>query len=100
MNAVEPNSERNQTLHHSRRVLLIEDDLEMADEIRAELGDHGYEVRHAASGLDGATQAESGMADLLIVDRMLPELDGLAIIKRVRERKLQTPVLVLSALAT
>ena len=43
-------------------------------------------------------QAESGMSDLLIVDRMLPELDGLAIIKRVRERNLRTPVLVLSAL--
>src|ERR1700712_438448 len=98
MNSVGPNSAGSQTPHHSRRILLIEDDLEMAEEIRGELGDHGYEVRHAASGLDGAAQAESGTSDLLIIDRMLPELDGLAIIKRVRERNLQTPVLVLSAL--
>jgi len=70
----------------------------MADEIRNDLVDHGYTVRHAASGLDGAAQAESGMSDLLIIDRMLPELDGLAIIKRVRDRNLTTPVLVLSAL--
>jgi two-component system OmpR family response regulator len=80
------------------RILLIEDDLEMADEIRGDLVDQGYEVRHAAAGLDGAAQAESGACDLLIVDRMLPELDGLAIIKRVRDGNLQTPVLVLSAL--
>ena len=75
------------------RVLLIEDDLEMADEILSELADHGYDVCHAASGLDGAALAESGMSDsdLLIVDRMLPELDGLAIIERVRERSLRTP---------
>jgi two-component system, OmpR family, response regulator len=98
MDAVGANPGGNQAPHHGRRVLLIEDDLEMAEEIRGELGDHGYEVRHAASGLDGSAQAERGMSDLLIIDRMLPELDGLAIIKRVRERNLQTPVLVLSAL--
>jgi two-component system OmpR family response regulator len=98
MKSVEPISDGSDTPRLGRRVLLIEDDLEMADEIRAELGDHGYEVRHTASGLDGAAQAESGLSDLLIIDRLLPELDGLAIIRRVRERNLQTPVLVLSAL--
>ena len=98
MDEVGVNSGGNQTPHHSRRVLLIEDDLELAEEIRGELGDHGYEVRHAASGLDGAAQAESGTSNLLIVDRMLPELDGLAIIEQVCERDRQTPVLVLSAL--
>jgi two-component system, OmpR family, response regulator len=98
MKSVELDSDGSHTPHPVQRVLLIEDDLEMADEICGELQDHGYEVRHAASGLDGAAQAESGLSDLLIVDRMLPGLDGLAVIKRVRERKLQTPVLVLSAL--
>jgi two-component system OmpR family response regulator len=98
MKAVGPNQDGSHTPRHGRRVLLIEDDLEMANEILSELADHGYDVCHAASGVDGAEQAESGMSDLLIVDRMLPELDGLAIIKRVRERNLRTPVLVLSAL--
>jgi two-component system OmpR family response regulator len=77
---------------------LIEDDLEMAEAIRSDLTDSGYDVVHAASGPDGAAQAERGLSDLLIVDRMLPGLDGLAIIKRLREQNLKTPVLVLSAL--
>jgi two-component system, OmpR family, response regulator len=83
---------------NGRRILLIEDDLEMADAIRSDLLDHGYEVRHAATGPDGQAQAESGMSDLLIVDRMLPGLDGLTIIERVRERNTHIPVLILSAL--
>jgi two-component system OmpR family response regulator len=82
-----------------RRILLIEDDLAMAHEILGDLSDLGYEVRHAVSGLTGAAQAESGTADLLIVDRMLPELDGLAIIKRLRGADSHTPVLILSALS-
>jgi two-component system, OmpR family, response regulator len=92
------NPDASQAPRHGRRILLIEDDLEMAEAISSDLIDHGYDVRHAASGLDGAAQAETGTSDLLIVDRMLPGLDGLAIIKRVRERNLHTPVLVLSAL--
>lgn len=83
---------------HGRRILLIEDDHEMAKEIRDELVDRGFQVEHAATGLDGAAKAESGRSDLLIVDRMLPELDGLSIIRRVRAKNLDTPALVLSAL--
>ncbi len=81
-----------------RRILLVEDDLEMANEIRHDLSDQGYDVRHAATGRDGETQAMDGSLDLVIVDRMLPELDGLSIIERLRQANRQTPVLVLSAL--
>ncbi len=81
-----------------RRILLIEDDLEMADVIRSDLTDLGHDVQHAASGTEGAELAAAGSAELLIVDRMLPGLDGLAIIERLRAANLQTPVLVLSAL--
>jgi two-component system OmpR family response regulator len=81
-----------------RRILLVEDDMEMAGEIRHDLTDQGYEVSHAATGPEGAEQAMSAGLDLLIVDRMLPGLDGLAIIEKLRQAERQTPVLVLSAL--
>jgi two-component system OmpR family response regulator len=98
MNVTGPTADPNQTPRHGRRILLIEDDLEMADAIRSDLVDHGFDVLHAATGPDGMAQAESGTSDLLIIDRMLPGLDGLTIIQRMRERNLHTPVLVLSAL--
>ena len=81
-----------------RHILLVEDDLEMASEVLGELTEQGYEVHHAATGPEGARLALEGVFDLLIVDRMLPELDGLVIIEQLRAADRQTPVLVLSAL--
>jgi two-component system OmpR family response regulator len=80
------------------KVLLIEDDKDTADEIRAELGDRGFEVDWAANGIEGLDKARSGGADAMIVDRMLPGMDGLTIIEAIRHDGLRTPVLVLSAL--
>jgi two-component system OmpR family response regulator len=80
------------------RVLLIEDDKETADEIRAELGDSGLEVAWAANGVEGLDKARSGEAEAIIVDRLLPGMDGLAIIEALRHEGVRTPVLVLSAL--
>jgi two-component system OmpR family response regulator len=80
------------------RVLLIEDDKETADEIRAELGHRGFEVDWAANGVEGLDKARSGGAEAMIVDRMLPGMDGLTIIEALRHQGLRTPVLVLSAL--
>jgi two-component system OmpR family response regulator len=80
------------------RLLLIEDDKETADEIRAELGDHGFEVDWAANGIEGLDKARSGRAGALIVDRQLPGMDGLTIIEALRHEGMRTPVLVLSAL--
>jgi two-component system, OmpR family, response regulator len=81
-----------------QRLLLIEDDKETADEIRAELGDHGFEVDWAANGIEGLDKARSGRAGALIVDRLLPGMDGLTIIEALRHEGMRTPVLVLSAL--
>jgi two-component system OmpR family response regulator len=83
-----------------RRVLLIEDDAGTACEIIGELADRGFAVAHAANGTDGLAQARVGEADVLIVDRLLPGLDGLSLIERLREENLRTPVLVLSALGS
>src|SRR5580704_189180 len=80
------------------RLLLIEDDKETADEIAAELGDRGFDVSWAGDGIDGLAKARSGGADAMIVDRLLPGMDGLTIIETLRSEGIRTPVLVLSAL--
>jgi two-component system OmpR family response regulator len=79
-------------------VLLIEDDKETAQEIRDELGDRGYVVDWAADGIEGLDKARSGGADVVVVDRMLPGMDGLTIVEAMRDEGVRTPVLVLSAL--
>jgi two-component system, OmpR family, response regulator len=79
-------------------VLLIEDDLEAARLLLKGLLDAGYRVDHAADGREGLTRATEGGFDLIVTDRMLPHVDGLAIIERLRRKGIGTPVLVLSAL--
>jgi two-component system OmpR family response regulator len=80
------------------RLLLIEDDKETADEIGAELRDRGFDVSWAANGIEGLDKARSGEADVMIVDRLLPGMDGLTIIETLRDEGNRAPVLVLSAL--
>jgi two-component system, OmpR family, response regulator len=80
------------------KVLLIEDDPETAREIKAELVERGFEVEWAATGVEGLDKARAGDADALIVDRLLPGIDGLTIIEVMRQERVRTPVLVLSAL--
>jgi two-component system OmpR family response regulator len=80
------------------KLLLIEDDKETADELRAVLGDRGFDVDWAATGIEGLDKARSGRAEALIVDRLLPGMDGLTIIEALRHEGMRTPVLVLSAL--
>jgi two-component system OmpR family response regulator len=83
----------------STRVLVIEDDPETAGEIVAELSSHGFEVDWAATGSAGMARAGSGNYDVMTVDRLLPEVDGLTIVENIRASGIKTPVLVLSALA-
>jgi two-component system OmpR family response regulator len=80
------------------KVLLIEDDHETAQEITAELVHRGFDVDWAATGIAGLDKARAGEADAMIVDRLLPGVDGLTIIEVVRQERVRTPVLVLSAL--
>jgi two-component system OmpR family response regulator len=82
------------------RLLLIEDDKETADEIRSELGERGFDVDWAANGIEGLDKARSGTAEAMIVDRLLPGMDGLTIIEALRQEGVRTPVLVLSALGS
>jgi two-component system OmpR family response regulator len=80
------------------KVLLIEDDSETAEEITAELSDRGFEVEWSANGIEGLDKARSLRPDAMIVDRLLPGMDGLTVIEALRKEQVRTPVLVLSAL--
>ncbi len=80
------------------KVLLIEDDSETAGEIVAEFVERGFEVDWAATGIEGLDKARKGEADAMILDRLLPGVDGLTILEVARKEQVRTPVLVLSAL--
>lgn len=81
------------------KVLLIEDDDQTAHEIIAELVHRGFHVERTATGTMGLEKARRAVEqDVIIVDRLLPEIDGLTIIETLRRDQVRTPVLVLSAL--
>jgi two-component system OmpR family response regulator len=80
------------------RILVVEDDPQVAAYVTKGLQESGYAVDHAADGQEGLRLATGQDYDAMIVDRMLPALDGLSIIKAVRGMGRQTPVIVLSAL--
>jgi two-component system OmpR family response regulator len=81
-------------------LLLIEDDTEAARFLVKGLRESGYSVDHAADGREGLFRATEGQFDLVVTDRMLPHIDGLAIIELMRRKGIATPVLVLSALGS
>jgi DNA-binding response OmpR family regulator len=81
------------------RVLTIEDDTVTAREIVAELTRRGLAVDWADNGRVGFERARDGDYDAITLDRMLPELDGLVLVTRLREAGVQTPVLMISALS-
>ena len=80
------------------RLLLVEDDRLSADYLVKALGESGHVVEPVADGAKGLERAKSEEYDLLIVDRMLPGLDGLSLIEKLRLSGDDTPVLIVSAL--
>jgi len=79
------------------RILLIEDDLSIANFIRKGLREAGYVVDHASDGIQGLDFALNDSYDIGVFDLMLPKLDGLSIIESMRKRKINMPVIILSA---
>jgi two-component system, OmpR family, response regulator len=79
------------------RLLLIEDDQHIASFIADGLKQAGFAVDHAADGVSGLTMALTMPYDAAIVDLMLPRLDGLSLIDQLRQNRLNTPILILSA---
>ncbi|WP_428508756.1 heavy metal response regulator transcription factor [Roseateles sp.] len=78
------------------KLLVIEDEIKLAEYLRKGLGEEGYVVDVAHSGIDGLHMATEADYDLLVLDGMLPGIDGLAVLAALRQSK-QTPVLMLTA---
>ena len=82
------------------KLLVVEDDRETAAYLVKGLAESGYTVDHADDGRDGLFLATSGNYDAMVLDRMLPGLDGLALLGAVRGGGIRTPALILSALGS
>ena len=80
-----------------KRVLLVEDDAHIAELLRMHLRDEGYAVVHAADGHAGLRELERGQWDALVLDLMLPGIDGLEICRRARAMARYTPIIIISA---
>jgi two-component system OmpR family response regulator len=82
----------------SGRILVVEDDDRLAEYIAQGLAEQNYTVDRAAKGRDGLFLATDSEFDVVILDRMLPGMDGLAVLKAMRAAEVTTPVIILSAL--
>ena len=83
-----------------RKILLLEDDRDTAAYLVRGLAEEGHNVEHVVDGRDGLFRASDGSYDLIILDRMVPALDGLSVLRALRAANVLTPVLTLSALAS
>lgn len=80
------------------KILLIEDDFLLCESLRFHFEKKGISLTACNDGLSGYTTAVNHSFDLIILDRMLPDMDGLAILKNLRNRQISTPVIFLTAL--
>jgi two-component system OmpR family response regulator len=83
----------------SRRILVVEDDGDTRDYLAKGLRETGYTVEATASGREGLMHAINGGFDALVLDRMLPDLDGLSMLKSVRAAGIQVPAILLTAVS-
>ncbi len=79
------------------RILTIEDDRHMAELLRKGLVEEGHSVAFACTGPDGLSLAESGSYDVIVLDIMLPGIDGYEVARRLRRARNRTPILMLTA---
>ena len=82
------------------KLLVVEDDRETAAYLQKGLGESGYIVDRAGDGRQGLFMASSGGYQAIVLDRMLPQMDGLAMLSALRAAEIRTPALILSALGT
>lgn len=82
------------------RLLVIEDEQKVANFIKQGLEEEGYAVDHAADGASGLEMALEGLHDVIVLDVMLPKLDGLSVLHQLRQENVTTPVLLLTVRAT
>ncbi len=79
------------------RILIVEDDETLANILKEGLTEEGYAVDVAYTGDDGLYMAETMPYDVIVLDLMLPEVDGFTVLERLRAKGIQTPVLILTA---
>ena len=84
----------------TKKILVVEDDSTTADYIVSGLEQNGFIVDHAGDGRDGLFHATDGKYAAIVLDRMLPGMDGLAVLRALRAAGIQTPVIILSALGS
>ena len=85
---------------HEAKILIVEDEKKVANFIRKGLQEEGYAVDLSHNGEDGLDMATVNVYDLIILDIYLPKMDGLAVLRSLREKKVKTPVLLLTVRAT
>jgi DNA-binding response OmpR family regulator len=81
----------------SMRILIVEDDRRLAQQLKKGMEEHGHAVSVASEGVGGLEAAKLGQYDVLVLDVMLPGLDGFSIVRRLRAAKKATPILLLTA---
>ena len=82
------------------KALIVEDKQQLADAIREYLRNHKVDAIARYDGLEGYEEAKKGYYDVIVLDLMLPSMDGLSIIKELRKAKVETPIIVLTAKAS
>ena len=82
------------------KILIIEDERLLADSLKTMLSGKGFDVEAVYDGITGAEYAELGIYDLLILDVMMPGMDGYQVARKVREKRCATPILMLTARAS
>jgi len=79
------------------KILVVDDEPYITDLLSAALGFEGFAVQSAANGFDALRQTESGRPDLILLDLMLPDIEGAEVARRLRDRGIETPVVFLTA---
>ena len=80
-----------------KKLLIIEDEPDLIKGLKLNLSDEGYEVDWALNGVDGLRKAVEGAPDLIILDIMLPEMDGLEVCRKLRQKNIDIPIIMLTA---
>lgn len=80
------------------RILLVEDDKDLSLTLKYQLETEGYDVDTCYDGADAWLYIKQTIYDMILLDRMLPHLDGISILKRIREKQMMVPVIMLTAL--
>src|SRR5665213_2814763 len=87
-----------QTSKGKKKILIVEDERPLAHALELKMTHEGYETTVASTGEEGLKEATSGKYDLILLDLILPGIDGFAILQALKEKKLKTVVIVLSNL--